>query len=209
MTAFLLDLREPMATHWPGILLAITIAAAASFISVHYGAPAMLFSLLIGMAFNFLVLDGSRVIPGVDFCAKKVLRAGVALLGIRISIADFVEFGWRGMTFTAALVLLTIFSGLFVARLLRKSWRFGLLSGGAVAICGASAALAIAAVISNNKSDESDTLFTVVAVTSLSTIAMVVYPVERQPSCPVPTATLAGGAERKTGMPVWSAAPPA
>ena len=33
--------------------------------------------------------------------------------------------------------------------------------------------------------------------------------VERQPSWPVPTTTLAGGVERKTGMPVWRAAPPA
>ena len=32
--------------------------------------------------------------------------------------------------------------------------------------------------------------------------------VQRQPSWPVPTTTLAGGAERKTGMPVWRAAPP-
>ena len=33
--------------------------------------------------------------------------------------------------------------------------------------------------------------------------------VERQPSWPVATTTLAGGAERKTGMPVWRATPPA
>ena len=33
--------------------------------------------------------------------------------------------------------------------------------------------------------------------------------VERQPSWPVPTTTLAGGAGRKTGLPVWRAAPPA
>jgi len=32
---------------------------------------------------------------------------------------------------------------------------------------------------------------------------------ERQPSWPVPTTTLAGGAERKSGMPVWRAAAPA
>ncbi|MFG6543348.1 recombinase family protein [Sulfitobacter sp. M22298] len=35
------------------------------------------------------------------------------------------------------------------------------------------------------------------------------YDVERQPSWPVPTTTLAGGAGRKTGLPVWRAAPPA
>ena len=33
--------------------------------------------------------------------------------------------------------------------------------------------------------------------------------VQRQPPWPVATTTLAGGAERKTGMPVWRAAPPA
>lgn len=170
-------MRAPVAAHWPGILLAGTIAAAASFVSAHYGAPAMLFALLIGMAFNFLIVDNSRVVPGVEFCASKALRAGVALLGIRISVGDFMEFGWRGMISTAALVLTTIVSGLLIARFFQKSWRFGLVSGGAVAICGASAALAISAVVSKGKSDESDTLFTVVAVTSLSTIAMIIYPV--------------------------------
>ena len=38
----------------PGLLLAVTIAAAASFLGDHYGAPVMLFALLIGVSFNFL-----------------------------------------------------------------------------------------------------------------------------------------------------------
>ena len=51
------------------------------------------------------------------------------------------------------------------------------MTGGAVAICGASATLAIAAVIPHNDKTERNVLFTVVAVTTLSTIAMVIYPI--------------------------------
>lgn len=137
----------------------------------------MLMALLIGMAFNFLLEDEGRVTTGVEFSSRTLLRAGVALLGVRISASDFLAFGWEGMTSLAGLVLLTIGSGLLFAWLFQKSWRFGLLSGGAVAICGASAALAIAAVIARGPDDEADTLFTVIAVATLSTIAMVLYPV--------------------------------
>jgi uncharacterized integral membrane protein (TIGR00698 family) len=75
------------------------------------------------------------------------------------------------------LVTLTVGAGLAIAPLLGRRWRFGLLTGGAVAICGASAALAIAAVLYADKHSESDTIFTVVAVTTLSTLAMIGYPI--------------------------------
>ena len=55
-------------------------------------------------------------------------------------------------------------------------WRFALLTGGSVAICGASAAMAIAAVLPRNEHSESNLIFTVLGVTVLSTIAMIAYP---------------------------------
>jgi uncharacterized integral membrane protein (TIGR00698 family) len=51
------------------------------------------------------------------------------------------------------------------------------LSGGAVAICGASAALAIASVLPRREEAERETIVTVVTVTALSTVAMILYPV--------------------------------
>jgi uncharacterized membrane protein YadS len=54
---------------------------------------------------------------------------------------------------------------------------FGILSAGAVAICGASAALAISSVLPKGENSERDTVFTVISVTALSTIAMIAYPV--------------------------------
>lgn len=161
---------------WPGVLLAFTIAAAASFISLQYAVPVMLVALLMGMAFNFLLAGESACAPGIDLSARFVLRLGIALLGIRVSVSDFLAFGWSSIATVVALVALTIGAGMLAARVLGQSWRFGLLSGGAVAICGASAALAISAVISRGDAENSDTLMTVIVVTMLSTIAMVAYP---------------------------------
>ena len=51
------------------------------------------------------------------------------------------------------------------------------MTAGAVAICGASAALAISSVLPKGENHERDTVFTVIGVTALSTIAMIVYPI--------------------------------
>lgn len=159
----------------PGLVLAGAVAAAAGFLGSHYGAPVMLFALLIGMAFNFLHADGPCR-EGVDLAAKFVLRLGVGLLGVRIALEDLARLGGDGALVLMGLAALTIASGFVIAPLLGRQWRFALLTGGAVAICGASAALAIAAVIPANDRTERNTLFTVMAVTALSTVAMVAYP---------------------------------
>lgn len=159
----------------PGLLLSVTVGAAASFLGMHYDAPVMLFALLLGMAFNFLHADSSCQ-AGVDFASRFILRLGVGLLGIRITIEDLAQVGFAGAAMIAALIALTIATGFVVSPLLGRPWRFALLTGGSVAICGASAALAIAAVIPPSEKMEQNTLFTVMAVTSLSTIAMVTYP---------------------------------
>lgn len=167
---------QAWSTFMPGLLLAVTIAIAAQFLGEHYGAPIMLFALLIGMAFNFLAQD-SRCSAGIELGSKSLLRVGVALLGLRISAGDFMALGGSSVIAVIGLLIVTILCGLLGARLLGERWQFGLLTGGAVAICGASAALALAAVLIVDKRSERDTLFTVVAVTTLSTLAMIIYPV--------------------------------
>lgn len=159
----------------PGLLLCFTIAAAAGFLSEHYGGPAMLFALLLGMAFHFLSKD-QRFATGIEFTARRLLRIGVALLGARMTLQQAAELGSETLILVPLLVLATIACGLLAARLFGRGLAFGMLTGGAVAICGASAALAIAAVLPGG-GKERDTLFTVVAVTGLSTLAMIVYPI--------------------------------
>ena len=159
----------------PGVLLAFTIASAASFLAENYHAPVMLFALLIGMAFYYLS-ESDQCKAGVNFTASTLLRIGVALLGVRVTLEQIMSMGTAPLVMVPTLVLLTIGSGVIFSRMFGRSWRLGLLTGGAVAICGASAALAIAAVL-QTRDKECDTLFTVIAVTTLSTVAMVAYPI--------------------------------
>jgi uncharacterized integral membrane protein (TIGR00698 family) len=162
-------------TVYPGVLAAGTIGLAAAWLSQHYGAPVMLFALLIGMAFHFLHEQG-RCVAGIEFTSRTVLRLGVALLGARITADQIASLGvWPILTVVAG-VCTTVLVGLALARRFGLSPYFGLLSGGSVAICGASAALAVASVLPRTKQLERDTILTVVTVTALSTVAMVLYP---------------------------------
>lgn len=158
-----------------GIALATTIALASSFLAEHYGAPAMLFALLLGMAFNFLN-EHPNASAGTAFCSKTLLRIGVALLGLRLTFADVSQLGVTPILGVAGMMVLTILAGVLLARLVGRSTAFGLLTGGSVAICGASAAMAIAAVLPKKYLKEEDVLLTVVGVTAMSTLAMIVYP---------------------------------
>lgn len=160
----------------PGILVSAIVGLAALFLSEHYGAPAMLFALLLGIAMSFLY-EGTKCKAGIEFTACHILRIGVALLGLRIAFGDLAALGWK----TALLLIVAIGSTILIGIVLSKAFglqkRFGVLTGGAVGICGASAAMAISAVLPDGKDKDRDTLLTVVGVTSLSTIAMVLYPI--------------------------------
>jgi len=160
----------------PGLVIAGMVALAASWLAEHYATPVMLFALLLGIAVNFLSKD-ERCRPGLDFASRTVLRLGVALLGARITLEQIQSLGGGAIVLTAGAVVLTILCGVLLARITGLPRNFGLLTGGSVAICGASAALAIASVLPRGPDHERDTIMTVVAVTALSTIAMVLYPV--------------------------------
>jgi uncharacterized integral membrane protein (TIGR00698 family) len=160
---------------YPGVLVALTIALAASWLSQHYNAPVMLFALLFGMTFHFLHEEG-RCIPGIEFASKAVLRTGVALLGARITVEQMADLGVVPIGMVVVGIATTLMVGALLARLLGLSREFGLLSGGSVGVCGASAALAIASVLPKTRESERDVILAVVVVTTLSTIAMILYP---------------------------------
>ena len=161
---------------YPGLIATATVALAATWLSQRYGAPVMLFALLIGMAFHFLHEEG-RCIEGIEFASRSILRVGVALLGARITAGQIMGLGAVPILMVVAGVATTILFGVVAARVLGLSRILGVLSGGAVAICGASAALAIATVLPRHDESERDTILVVVAVTALSTLAMIFYPV--------------------------------
>src|ERR1700741_586704 len=92
---------------YPGLLVALTIALAATWLSQHYGAPVMLFALLFGMAFHFLHEEG-RCVAGIEFTSKAVLRLGVALLGAKITASQILGLGVMPIATVTAGVASTI-----------------------------------------------------------------------------------------------------
>ena len=154
--------------------MAVIIGAASLFVSEHYGGPAVLFALLIGMAFHFLSED-RRTLAGIHFCSTTVLRWGVGLLGAKITASQL------GLLSPALLAM--IIGGVFATLLFGASLPFskwplteGTLAAASTAICGASAAIALAATFNHKQLREQALLAIVVTVTALSTLAMVLYP---------------------------------
>ena len=160
----------------PGLLIVSVIVLAAQFVSDHYGAPAMLLALLFGIALHF-VSEQDRPKPGIALASRSILRFGVALLGLRISTDLALSLGLDVLIMIVIVIVATILFGLLCARFFGFRQKFAFLSAGSVAICGASAAMAISAILPKDERTDERLVFTVVGVTILSTIAMILYPV--------------------------------
>lgn len=178
-TAIPSRIRCFIATRSPGVCFCLLVVLASSYISEHYGSSKILGALLLGMAFNSI--SGYREFaPGLEFCTRTILRFGVALLGARITFSQISELGMRPLWIGACVAVATLVVSLIVAKRFGISRICGLISGAAVAICGVSAAMAVASVLqgkeSADKATENHLLCTLVGVTGISTVCMIVYP---------------------------------
>ena len=174
--SLLLDtFKEQWRELFPGVMITCIVAVTAYFLAQHYSTPAMLLALLLGITVSFLSESG-RAVEGIEFSSKRLLRIGIVLLGARVSASLIAGLGLKYIALVMIGALLTIIFGLVLSRALDQRLRFGLLTAGSVAICGASAAMAIAALFSDDGRGEERLLFTIVGVTLLSTGAMVTYP---------------------------------
>ncbi len=162
--------------YWPGLAMTIIAALAAAWLSDHYGAPRMLMGLLIGLAFNFANAD-VRLHPGLGFASKTLLRWGIVVTGLQVTVWQIIDLGWVSFAWIAAMVALVTATGALAARSLRLGAGFGVLAGGSVAICGASAALALSSVLGERRSSQAQLTLVLVTISAASAIAMSLYPV--------------------------------
>ena len=83
-----------------------------------------------------------------------MLQLGVVLLGASVTISEITELGWGAALLVTTAVVTTIIAGWALGRVAGLSSSHATLSAGAVAICGASAAMAIASVLPQTKESE-------------------------------------------------------
>ncbi|WP_077148418.1 putative sulfate exporter family transporter [Sphingopyxis sp. KK2] len=175
-----LEAHPPARHQWrdfvPGILVTAIAALAAAWLADHYAAPIVLMGLLIGLALSFLSQD-KRTHAGLDLMSQTALRFGIVLVGARITADQLVDLGPLPFALLVLIMLAVIAVTVATARLFRQDRHAALLAGGATAICGASAALALYSLIGDKRVDQARFTLTLVGITVASALAMTLYPV--------------------------------
>ena len=175
-----LDPHPPVRRRWgdylPGILVTAIAALAAAWLADHYAAPIVLMGLLIGLTLSFLSQD-KRTHAGLDLMSQTALRIGIVLVGARITAEQLAQLGPLPFALLALIMLAVIIVTVQSARLFGQDRHAALLAGGATAICGASAALALYSLIGDRRVDQARFTLTLVGITVASALAMTLYPV--------------------------------
>ncbi|MEM7411821.1 MAG: putative sulfate exporter family transporter [Myxococcota bacterium] len=173
---------EDLAHQLPGLAIAAALAAAA-LAATHFAAqaagfersplPASLAAILFGLALrNCFGLPGAYA-PGLRFCTQQILRFGVALLGLRLSLTAVGALGAQALPIVVACLFAAGVGVHALARAAGLSPRLGTLIAVGTAICGNSAVAAAGPVL-GAKDDE--VTYAVGCVTLFGLLALVAYP---------------------------------
>ena len=182
--------RRAIGDYLPGLILCTTASLAAAWLAGQYGFPIILLGLLIGLALSFMA-DVEATSHGLDFASRRLLQAGIVLLGLQVTFAQVGSLGWLAFAGLLTVMVAAFAAGLLAARWAGQGREAGILAGGATAICGASAALALYGVIGRDRLDQARFSVTLVGIAVASAIAMSVYPAIAQ---------MAGFGDRQAGF---------
>lgn len=110
---------------------------------------------------------------GIDFALKYALRAGIILLGLRLSLSEALKLGAWGLPLIFACIATGLFVTLYFTRKLNQSNRLGTLIATGTGICGVTAIMATAPVI---RAKENEISYAVANITIFGLIGMLFYP---------------------------------
>lgn len=165
----------PKGSMFPGLATCACGSAAAAWLSDHYGFPIILLGLLVGLALNFISANEATH-RGLDFASRTFLRIGIVVLGLQVTFQQIAVIGPVPFAALIVIMALTMATALLSARGAGQSPYAGLLAGGATAICGASAALALYGVIGRQRLPQAQFALTLVGISLASALAMTIYP---------------------------------
>ena len=112
--------------------------------------------------------------PGLSFTAKKFMRLGIVLLGLKLSLVDIAQLGWVSIVSVIGVLSITFAVTIWLGRLFKLPGDQPLLIATGFSICGVSAIGAMSQIV---KSKDEDTAIPVALVTLFGTLAIGVLPI--------------------------------
>ncbi|NNE61837.1 MAG: putative sulfate exporter family transporter, partial [Woeseia sp.] len=168
---------------WAGVLLAVVVAYVAGIVAVWVGESLLGFqrspisdimmAIIIGMVIANIVKLPDGVRDGLRFCASTILRLGIMLLGIRLSLLGAGRFTLVALPFVFAAIAIGLLTVRFLGQRMGLSLRLtGLIAVG-TSICGCTAIVATAPLI---RAKEAEVSYAIACITVFGLAAMFAYP---------------------------------
>lgn len=173
----------------PGLLLSLTVLLAGIYGAEAIGAAllaagilpegssspisAIFVAILLGIIIRNTVGLSELFLSGIGFAVKYALRAGIILLGLRLSLTEALKLGAWGLPLIVACISVGLFVTLYFTAKLEQSNRLGTLIATGTGICGITAIMATAPVI---KAKEDEISYAVANITIFGLLGMLFYP---------------------------------
>lgn len=173
-------IQEDIKQIWLGLHLVLGVALTSRFL--HGLLPAgvlsksiseILIAVLLGLYLRAVIGKQETLYPGIQFSMSRILRFGIILLGLRLSLQDIAATGFWALGLVFICILIALSLAYIAGRLFKIPPRLAALIGIGTAICGNSAIVATAPVI---EADEEEVSFAVATITLFGLLAVIVYP---------------------------------
>ena len=164
-----------------GVLLIALFSCSAFYIAEIPFVKSLSFSpLIVGIILGMFYANSLRNrlpeawTPGIRYCSKQILRAGIVLYGFRLTLADVAAVGVPAVAVDAVVVAGTLLLGVLFGRLMKLDKDTALLTATGSSICGAAAVLGAEPVV---RGESYKTAIAVSTVVIFGTVSMFLYPV--------------------------------
>lgn len=161
----------------PGLALTVAIAGAAFALrllpGVHMLSP-LIIAILIGMAIRNLFGKPVWANAGIAFSLRRILRAGIVLLGLQLTLQQVIAVGGAGFTIITITLVATFAFATWLGRRLQVDAGLTQLIAAGSAICGASAVIATNTV---TRARDEDVAYAVACVTIFGSLSMMLMPI--------------------------------
>jgi len=166
----------------PGVLLAVVLMVIAMFLTDFVGSrldfkknplSPILVAIVLGLVVSNVFTVPALCRAGITFGLKKLLRLGIILLGIRLSIFAILEIGALAVGLVVVCIVSALAITMFLAGKIGVTEKLGTLIAAGTSICGVSAIIATAPAID---AEDEETAYAVATITIFGLMATIFYP---------------------------------